>query len=117
MPSIGCTPGCPLAAEDIRNLKHRPRHRGWRLGWRAAPLLNQRKPVEWAHHLADRACGDAGVERCRVELRMAGKYLNDADIDILLQEMSRKAVPQRVHGNTLVNLCQLGRRMADAVQL
>lgn len=97
MPGIGLTPGSPVAAEDIRNLKggtgHGPRRLSLGL---ILPLLSQGKPVQGAHHLADRACGHAGVKRCRVELGMAQEHLDDPDIDILLEKMGREAVPQRV---------------------
>ncbi len=71
MPGAGLAPGSPVAAEDIRNLKRRPRHGGWRLYRRIAPLLKQGKPVQGAHHLADRGGGHARVKRRRVELGMA----------------------------------------------
>ena len=71
MPGVGLAPGGPVAAEDLRNLKHRPRHGRWRLRPRIAPLLKQRKPVQGTHHLADRACGHARIECRGVELGMA----------------------------------------------
>ena len=43
--------------------------------------------------------------------------LDDPDVDILLQKMGRKAVPQRVQRNALVDLRHMGRHVADAVQL
>src|SRR5881398_672112 len=52
--------------------------------------------VERARHLADRADGDAGVERGRVELLVPEQDLDDPDIGLLLQQMGGKAVPQRV---------------------
>ena len=89
MPGVGLAPGGPVAAEDIRNLQRGTRHSRRRL----SSLLSQAKPVQRAHHLADRARGHARVERRRVELRVAQEHLDDADVDILLQEMRRKAVP------------------------
>ena len=53
----------------------------------------RRKPVQRAHHLADRAGGHARIKRRRVELGVAEQNLNHPDIDILLQQMGRKAVP------------------------
>ena len=50
--------------------------------------------VERACHLAERADGDAGVERRRVELLVSEQNLDDPDIGLLLQEMGGKAVPQ-----------------------
>src|SRR5215472_402698 len=57
--------------------------------------------VERARHLADRADGDAGVQRCRVELLVSEQNLDDPDIGLLLQEMRGKAVPQRMNADTL----------------
>jgi len=41
--------------------------------------------IEWARHLADRADGDAGVKRRRVELLVSEQNLDDPDIGLLLQ--------------------------------
>src|SRR5438477_10918801 len=57
--------------------------------------------VERARHLADRADGDAGVERRRGELLVAQQNLDDADIGLLLQEVGGKAVPQRMNADAL----------------
>src|SRR5437588_2234186 len=57
--------------------------------------------VERARHLADRADGDAGVERRRVELLVSQQNLDDADIGLLLQEVGGKAVPQRMNADAL----------------
>src|SRR5271170_21569 len=57
--------------------------------------------VERARHLADRADGDASVKRRRVELLVSEQDLDDADIRLLLQKMSGKAVPQRMNTDTL----------------
>src|SRR5271169_5369563 len=59
--------------------------------------------VERACHLAERADGDAGVERRRVELLVPEQNLDDPDIGFLLQEMGGKAVPQCVNADTFGN--------------
>ena len=59
--------------------------------------------IERACHLADRADGDAGVERRRVELLVSEQNLDDPDIGLLLQEMGGKTVPQGVNTDTLGN--------------
>src|SRR6516165_3898790 len=73
--------------------------------------------VERARHLADRADGDPGVKRCRVELLVSEQNLDDADIGLLLQEMGGKAVPQCVNtdafGDARAPRCQAN----DAVEL
>src|SRR5208282_4469283 len=103
MPGIGLAPGSPVATEDIRNLKRGARHGRWRLSWRIAPPLKKRKPVQGAHHLADRGGGHARIERRRVELGVSEQHLDDPDIDVLLEKMGRKAVPKRVQRDPLVD--------------
>jgi hypothetical protein len=115
MAGVGLAPSSPMAAEDIRNLKRGTRHSRKRLARRIAPLLVKGKPVERAHHLADRACRHARVKRRRVELGVSQQNLDHPDVDILLQKMRRKAVPKRVHGDALVDLRHMGCRMAGAV--
>src|SRR5206468_4919586 len=73
--------------------------------------------VERAGHLADRADGDAGVERRRIELLVSEQDLDDADIGLLLQEMGGKAVPQRVNADTLGNAGTPRRQANDPVEL
>src|SRR5271169_4101979 len=66
------------------------------------PPLGQRQPVERADHVADRGTGDAGVTGRGVELGMAEQHLDDADVDILFQEVRGKAVPQRMRRHSLL---------------
>ena len=61
MAGMGRTPRRSVMAEDVRHLDRRPRHRP-----RSARHLQQK--VERTRHLAERADGDAGVERRGVEL-------------------------------------------------
>src|SRR5436190_3320934 len=56
--------------------------------------------VKRAGHIADRADGDACVERRRVELLVSEQHLDDPDVGLLLQEMGGKAVPQCVNADT-----------------
>src|SRR5512133_1047451 len=70
-------------------------------GGASAGHLQQK--VERARHLADRADGDAGVERGRVELLVSEQNRDDPDIGLLLQEMRGKAVPQCMNTNALGN--------------
>src|SRR6516164_9748375 len=59
--------------------------------------------VERACYLAERADGDARVERRRIELLVSEQHLDDADIGLLFQEMGSKAVPQCVNADTFGN--------------
>src|SRR5215470_10748985 len=77
----------------------------------------RREAVERAHHLTDRVGGDARVERCRLQLGMSEKHLNHANIDILLKQVSRKAVPQSMGCHALLEVGHLGSGMAGAREL
>src|SRR5207253_8175441 len=61
-------------------------------GGASAGHLQQK--VERARHLADRADGDAGVKRRRVELFVSEQDLDDPDIGLLFQKMGGKAMSQ-----------------------
>src|SRR5206468_9364868 len=43
--------------------------------------------------------------------------LDHANVYLLLQQVSRKTVPKRVHRNALVDLCRLRRGVHSAVEL
>lgn len=51
-------------------------------------------PVERAGHGLDRAGRDLGVDCGRVDLGVAEQHLDDADIDVLLDEVGGEAVAQ-----------------------
>src|ERR1700736_4437861 len=57
------------------------------------------------------------VERGRIELGVPQKNLDHPDIDVLLKEVRRKAVPQGMRGDALGDLGHLGRRVAGAMEL
>src|SRR5690242_8497122 len=80
---------------QARGLKAHGRDNG---GASAGHLQQQ---VERARHLADRADGDAGIERRRLECLMSQQNLADRNSRLLLQEVGGEAVPQRMNPNTL----------------
>src|SRR5215213_10106819 len=80
-------------------------------------LRHQPDPVEGAHDRADCAGGDAGIERGGIELGMAEQDLDDANVDVLLQQMRGEAVAQRVRRHPLADPGGLGRGMDGAVHL
>src|SRR5690242_8724727 len=84
MASMGLTPCRTMAAEDIRNLQGRARHkRRASAGW--PDLLElERDVLQRAHDLADRLGRDAGIERRGVELGVSEQHLDDADVYVLL---------------------------------
>ena len=73
--------------------------------------------VERALDLADRPGGDLGVERGGVELLVTEQDLDDADVDLLLEQMGGEAVPEGVQGDALVDPGRHRRRMTGAVEL
>src|SRR3954464_11150155 len=77
----------------------------------------QREPVERAHDGPDRGGGDAGVERGGLELRLPEQDLDDADVDVLFQQMRGEAVPERVWGHALGDPGLLRGGMEGAVEL
>src|SRR6266481_6368652 len=73
--------------------------------------------VKRAGHIADRADGDACVERRRVELLVSEQHLDDPDIGLLLQEMGGKAVPQGMNTDALGNAGPCRRQANEPVEL
>src|SRR5690348_3993393 len=63
----------------------------------------QLQMLERARHGPDRLGGDAGVERGRIQLGVPEQNLDDANIDILLEQVSGKAVAQRMRADTLLD--------------
>src|SRR6202171_1591804 len=52
--------------------------------------------LQRAYDLADRLGGNAGIERRGVELGVTKQHLDDADINVLLEQVGGEAVPQGV---------------------
>src|SRR5215218_10912721 len=76
-----------------------------------------RDMLQRAHDLADRLGGDAGIERRGVELGVTEQDLDHPDIDVLLEQMGGKAVPQGVQRDALFDLSHLGGGVAGAIEL
>jgi hypothetical protein len=92
MAGVGITPGGSVVAEDIRDLKSRAAHACRALRRRLTPA-QRCEPIERAGDGTDGGCGDAGIQRRGVELGVTQQRLDDANIDILLEQMRGKAVP------------------------
>jgi len=73
--------------------------------------------LQRAHDLADRLGGDAGIERRGVELGVTEQHLDDANIDVLLEQVGGKAVSQGVQRDVLFDLRHLGSGVAGAIEL
>src|ERR1700741_3144012 len=61
----------------------------------------ERDVLQRAHDFADRLGGDAGIERGGVELGVTEQHLDDADIDVLLEQVGGEAMPQGVQRDAL----------------
>jgi hypothetical protein len=73
--------------------------------------------LQRAHHLLDRLGGNPRIERRAVKLGVTEQNLDHADIDVLLQEMSGKAVPQRVQRDIALDPGRLCGGVASAIEL
>ena len=73
--------------------------------------------LERTRHRADRLGGDAGIERGRVQLGMPEQNLDDANIDILLEQVGGKAVTQRVWTDALLDASCLRCLMDGPIEL
>ena len=73
--------------------------------------------LERTGHRADRFGRDTRVERGRIQLAVPQQDLDDADIDVLLQQMGGKAVAQRVGRHPLPDPSHFGCLMDRAVDL
>ena len=103
MAGIGFTPSRPVVAEDVRNLQRWTGHQRRASGGRLVLLDLADEMIERAGDVADRIGGDLRIARRRVELGMSEQHLDHANIDVLLQKMGGKAVPQRVRRHALVD--------------
>jgi hypothetical protein len=57
----------------------------------AGPLVGT-QVLERADDLAQQISRDLGIERCRLQLLMPKQYLNDANIDLLFEQVGGEAV-------------------------
>src|SRR5258707_635278 len=73
--------------------------------------------LQRARDLADRVGGNAGIERRGVELGVTEQHLDDADIDVLLEQVGGKAVPQGMQRDALVDVRHLGGGVTGAIEL
>src|SRR5438094_7708059 len=86
------------------------------VGW--PDLLElERNVLQRAHDLADRLGGNAGIERRGVEPGVTEQHLDDADIDVLLEQVGGKAVPQGMQRDRFVDLRHLGSGVTGAIEL
>src|SRR5215212_9513162 len=77
----------------------------------------RREPIERAHDHADGVGGDPRIERRGLELGVPEQDLDHADVDVLLQQVGREAVAQRVRRDPLGDPGPVGGDMDGPVEL
>ena len=84
MSGMDLTPRRTLVAENIRDLQgcHARRSGGW-----------QRQLFQWTGHFTEHAGRHVAIAGRGIQLAVSKQYLDDADIDFILQQMGGKAVP------------------------
>jgi hypothetical protein len=101
MGRVGLAERRAVVAEDVRHLQCGAHRAG--SGGRCEL---QPQPVERALCATNGAGCDQGVARRGLQVAVAEQGLDDADVGAALQQMRGEAVPQRVHGDPLVELCR-----------
>src|ERR1700747_869544 len=76
MAGMGLTPCRTMAAEDIRDLQSRARHKRRASVGRPDLFELERKMLQRARDLADRLGGDVSIERGRLKLRVTEQHLD-----------------------------------------
>ena len=84
---------------------------------RVLAFHQQPEMLERARHCPDRLGGDTRIERGRVQLGVPKQNLDNADIDILLEQVRSKAVAQRVRADALLDASGLRCFMNSPVEL
>src|ERR1700675_2833278 len=117
VPRVGATPRGAVVAEDVRTLQSwtlhdpRPLRRRLTLATSSGPLtwvLGRRlgklpQLVERAHDAGDHAGRNTRVARRRLQLVVSEKRLDCTNIHPAIEQMRRKAVPQRVQVHRLLD--------------
>ena len=73
-----------MDAEDLRDLQSRTLHAGALRGWHG---------LQWADDFAQDLGGHVRIHRGGLELLVPEQDLDDADIDLLLEQVRGKTVP------------------------
>jgi hypothetical protein len=96
MAAIGRAPAWAVVAEDLRDLQCRTPH-----PQRSARgiALRQAQPVERTDDRAQQVGGDMRVARRRVQLGVTQQNLDHTHISMVLHQMRREGVPQRVRAH------------------
>src|SRR5258706_1921007 len=80
-------------------------------------LARLRQPVERALDASNHAGGDARIARCRIQLVVTQKRLDDSNIGTALEQVRREAVAQSMERHGLLDPGGVGRLVEQAAQL
>ena len=80
-------------------------------------VLHRHQPVEPPGDSVDRPGRDLGVESGRLKLGVTEQHLDDADVDILFEQVGGEAVTQRVRADAFADAGDLGGLLDCAMQL
>src|SRR5271165_132469 len=105
-PALAFRHAAPWARKTSATSRGSRATRPWSGGRRSLRQLDV-QPVQRTLDIADRADGDAGVERGRLELRMAQQHLDHANIDALFEQVGGEAVPQGMRRHALADAGQV----------
>src|SRR4051812_18184091 len=86
-----------------------------RAGCPTATASRGRQLLQRTDHLAQQIGGDMDVDGRGLQPLVPEQDLNDADVDLLFQQVGGKAVAQGVHGHALVNLGRVSSCVDGAV--
>jgi len=122
MTGIGNTPGGAMVAEDIRDLQPWTGHRCGRLCqlwcFDLRPLPRRRRQeIERALDLGDHPGGDPCIAGRHIQLAVPEHGLDDADIDVVLQQVRGEAMTQGMQGHPLGDARHSRRLLEQAAKL
>jgi len=87
---LGFAPRWAMGTKDVGNLQSEASHAG------QSPL-HRCQSLQWADHLAQDFGGYLGVKGGGLQFFVPKQHLDDTDVDLLLQQVCGKTVPQGVH--------------------
>ena len=79
--------------------------------------LRRLQGLQRTDDFAQQVGGDLGVDHRGVEFLVAEQRLDDADVDLLLEQVGREAVAKRVHRHPLVDAGRQGGGLNSAIEL
>src|SRR5208337_4083617 len=100
-PALALRHAAPWSRKISATSKSRTPHDPGLCGWLGAFGLQRGQAIQRAHNVPDGVGGNARVERGRVELGVAQQNLDHANVDVLLEQVRCKAVPQSMRGDAL----------------